>query len=404
MADGYELDYKKVHNTLGKPKKNKYGNELGQYVTNLAPIQGINASSNPYDSGIVEVYEGLVGIETGGFIGTCKILAGDDNGRWYDFAAKRYYENNTWSDIQSSWADGHNDYHQTITDSCTIQIPSLGFEDVTGNQVRISKWGIWYTDNAVYSRNHSPIIYQTEKPVAIDISEQVVALLSSSQIITLSTIIAEMLSDEEAWNIIKNKKPIVLKARLSFLDYVYVGLPNECLTLSFQLWMRYNNYNLALILVRDYGSIKHHYYYKNNTLIQTDKRYTILRNIRFGDSPSQALCMPMPCEFVYGEETVSPISRTFNLSASKSSVLNTLTNRNGHKWTGEYTHALKYAQLCDTYEMDNSNEVITVCFALYPIKKSTTRDNCLANGNGKVVISQDESYYSGSTIKIPRLT
>lgn len=35
MADGYQLDYKKVHNTLGEPNKNKYGEEIGQYITNL---------------------------------------------------------------------------------------------------------------------------------------------------------------------------------------------------------------------------------------------------------------------------------------------------------------------------------------------------------------------------------
>ena len=37
MADGYELDYKKVHNTLGEPNKCKYGEDIGQYVTNLWP-------------------------------------------------------------------------------------------------------------------------------------------------------------------------------------------------------------------------------------------------------------------------------------------------------------------------------------------------------------------------------
>lgn len=35
MANGYELDYKKVHNTLGESHKNEYGEQVGQYITNL---------------------------------------------------------------------------------------------------------------------------------------------------------------------------------------------------------------------------------------------------------------------------------------------------------------------------------------------------------------------------------
>ena len=51
MADGYQLDYKKVHNTLGEPNKCKYGEEIGQYVTNLwnndIVTQYISADSDP---------------------------------------------------------------------------------------------------------------------------------------------------------------------------------------------------------------------------------------------------------------------------------------------------------------------------------------------------------------------
>lgn len=366
MADnGYQLDYKKVHNTLGKPKKNQYGEEVGQYNTPPFTLSQWNfrilsATYHAYQSGPRLSWSSSASsiVAAQDWIGKLVIVTDTNMPNWSTIAnivsvsANDHYiildrelsfnpittvdvevifsfvpcTNNYFVvelsgtifsyrliahtkaneydfSIANDWSEYKN-YRRSNSDKYIIKIPSIGIKNAVPQTFNDSdKIDSWYI--SICCLDNTSYDRSRELPV---IYESSIPLTENNDGLVIShTVDRRIIEPEERVLPMYSDEEawqIVQTAKPS-IDFsgapYYLTSPVEMQNDLFYYWMKYNNYYMTPVLVRLHSVKWPHSYKYKNIRFETSTRCTILRSVYLNWNSEQYTIMVPAIEQISAE-------------------------------------------------------------------------------------------------------